>query len=73
MKTSNGSEVVGFSTHDWGAAAEVDVKRTTGLQVVRDSVFAVASPDFNLVGVARLRTRRAPDPPADRPVLKNRR
>ena len=49
MKTSNGSEVVGFSTHDWGAAAEVDVKRTNGLPVVEDSFFAVASPGFNLI------------------------
>ena len=66
MKTSNGSEVVAFSTHDWGAAAGVDVKRTTGLQVVRDSVSAVASPDFNLVGVARLRLHPESPRPASR-------
>ena len=71
MKTSNGSEVVVFSTHDWGAAAEVDVKRTIGLRssgihslpwLHRISIL------LGLHGCAS--TRRAPDPQADGPVLK---
>ena len=66
MKTSNGSEVVVFPHMIGGAAAEVDVKRTNGLPVVEDSFFAVASPGFNLVGVARLRLHQESPRPAGR-------